>query len=805
MRRGSMSRKSRERREKNKPVRPDEYFSNGTFEMARFGKNTLMVNNQTQEDHEAMTQYLCTEYPYKYNSISCKVESLKNKVTKCNPFSLLMYLRDLSIMGHLNTFSEVEHSDETVAVIRAQEYIQSILVSTESNQIFMTPEEESLLYTQILDDFKELYNEFQSFYHYWAAHTQEMTEIDSSRLAEIISSQYMYWVRGNRYQIFELEPIKSLLPPHDEILLELFGLSSLEVIEGLKKLQYSLTQGYADAMMDLCQEFESFLATVDSGISPEEVHKHAEERIAKIFEKLRGKDLIDVAFITGWDSRFIDMLSYELGECSTFWEQREFSGWPITELPVVKKPFIKIDGISYAFLYYTLFDNIYRNIQKGIMQRKPEYLETWKTKQTQTSERMVKEIFLRLLPGAEAYVGNYYPAKNSLKQTNENDIILSYQNNLFIIEVKAGSFPSTPPITDFEAHIKAYQKLAEVADSQCSRTLEYIEKHSPAQFYDHNKTPTFSLPSLDTFDDVFTFSVTVDNFNTFAAKAEKSSVISLKEETIIISYDDLLVYAGYFDEPIWFLHYLKQRKAAMHAPQYQMQDEFDHLGLYIDRNLYALNPSQYGDVKNIFWQGFAQPLDEYFNLLFSNPSVAKKPTQNIPKQISEIISYLGKNVSPKKIRFAHHLLDLSADAREELAEIINYTVSRQKVLKRTTPIVMLGEIKFCVFITLPGIIQYSIEEQLDYTYAVASRNEDIPVMLVSLTYDSDNKLVSATETKCLFSDLDEENIERVRKMGQETARDLVLQYRKKHGKIGRNDYCPCGSGKKHKFCCIQLL
>lgn len=800
-----MSRKSRERREKNKPVRPDEYFSNGTFEMARFGKNILMLNNQTEEDHEAMTQYLCTEYTSKYNFISYKVESLKNKVAKCNPFSLLMYLRDLSIIGHINTFSEVDHSDETVAVIRAQEYIQSILVSTESNHIFMTREEEILFYTQILDDFKELYNEFKFFYHFWAAHIQKLTGIDSSRLTEIVSSQYMYWVRGNRYQIFELEPMKSLLPPHDEILLELFGISSLEVIEGLKKLQYSLTQGYADAIMELGQEFDLFLAAVDSGITPEEAHKRAEKRTAKILGKLNGKDLIDVEFITGWTSRFIDILSYGLGEYSSFWGKEEFAGWPITELPVAKKPFIRIDGISYAFLYYTLFDNIYRNIQKGIMQQKPEYLETWKEKQTQASEKMVKELFLKLLPGAEAHVGNYYPVKKSLKQTNENDIIITYHNNLFVIEVKAGSFPSTPPITDFEAHIKAYQKLAEVADSQCSRTLKYIENHSPAQFYDHDKNPTFSLPSLDTFDSVFTFSVTVDNFNSFAARAEKSSVISLKEETIIISYDDLLVYAGYFDEPIWFLHYLKQRKAAMHAPQYQMQDEFDHLGLYIDRNLYALNPSQYGDVKNIFWQGFAQPLDEYFNLLFSNPSIAKKPTQNIPKQISEIISYLGKNVSPEKIRFAHHLMDLSADAKEEFAGKINYILSRQKLLKRTIPIVMLGEIKYCVFITIPGIIPYSIEEQLDYTYAVASRNEDIPVMLVSLTYDSDNKLISATETKCLFSDLEEENIERIRKMGQEKARDLVFQYRKKHGKIGRNDYCPCGSGKKYKFCCIELF
>lgn len=70
---------------------------------------------------------------------------------------------------------------------------------------------------------------------------------------------------------------------------------------------------------------------------------------------------------------------------------------------------------------------------------------------------------------------------------NENDIIIIFQNSLFIIEVKAGSFPASPPITDFNAHIEAYRKLAETADSQCSRTLEYIRKHTPAQFYNHEK------------------------------------------------------------------------------------------------------------------------------------------------------------------------------------------------------------------------------------------------------------------------------------------------------------------------------
>lgn len=715
-----------------------------------------------------------------------------------------MYLRSLAIMSQINIFSEMKFLSNPNVIIIAQEYIQSILVSTEITcDSSMTNEEEWALYNQIVNDFDGLYKESMFFYPFWAAKIRNLEEIDSALLDETVEAQYMYWVRGNRYQIYELEPLKSLLPPHDSVLQELFGVSAADVINGLEKLRYSLSQGYADTIMDLEKEYNLFSQAVDAGASSESVLKDAKERMSKITGKLYGSDLINVATVTGWDSRFIDMLSYGINECAAFWDGCEFAGWPIAELPVVKKPFIKIKGTSYAFLYYALFDNIYRNIQKGIMQRKPEYLENWKEKQTKASEAMVKDLFLKLLPGAEAHIGNYYPVKNSLKQTSENDIIIVYQDYLFVVEVKAGSFPSTPPIMDFDSHIKAYRKLAEAADSQCSRTVKYIANHSPAQFYDHDKNPTFSLSSLNTFDDVFTFSVTVDNFNEFAAKAEKSNVIKLREETVVISYDDLLAYAGYFDSSICFLHYLKQRKAAMRVPQYQMYDEFDHLGLYIDRNLYALDPSQYGDAKKVIWQGFRKDLDQYFNLLFANPSAAEKPIQNMPVQIAEIIEYLERDISPEKIRLAHYLLDLSSDARKNLAEQIEYALKRQRELNHAVPATAFGDIKYCAFISIPGVIPYPVQAQLDYTYAAASRNENVPAMWISLEYDDKNRLLSANGKKCFFTDLTGDDIERIRCMGQQKARDWVLQYKMNYGKIGRNDYCPCGSGKKYKFCCID--
>lgn len=798
-----MSKKSRERREKHKAMRPDDYYTNGAIEMAQFGKNTIIRNNRTEAQQAEYVKLLSSEYPARYQAINEKIEALKKKVVKCDPYGLLLYLRSMALSTQINLFSEIQLYVDGNAIVRAQEYVQSIIVSVPNEyNPSESDEDQQALYEEILSDYEYLSKELMVFYIYWSAHTEKTKGIHGERLNDIVESQYMYWVRGNRYQVFELEPLRDLLPPHDSVLQELFGVTATEIISGLEKLQYSLSQGYADAMMDFGDNYQSFLDSVGDGMTPDAVMESTRGEVEPVVNKLFGDGLIDVSAITGWDARFIDALSLEVGADTSFFDDQEFSGWPIVELPVMKKPFIKLNGKTYAFLYYALFDNIYRNIQKNITGRKSDYLDTWKLYQTQISEEMVRDLFLKILPGAEAHIGNYYPVKNSLKQMNENDIIIVYHNYLFVIEVKAGSFPNTPPITDFNAHISAYHSLAEVADNQCSRTLDYIASRPAPQFYTKDKVLKFGVGNLTSFDDVFTFSVTVDNFNEFAAKAEKLSVISLKRQTVVISFDDLLVYAGYFDSPVRFLHYLKQRKAAMAVPQFQMHDEFDHLGLYIDRNLYAMNPSQYGDVQNVFWQGFREEIDDYFNMLYVAPEQVSKPEQKIEGEFREILDWIDTHISPENIRLAHFLLDLSNEARAGLSDQIKYVIRRQREINCQIPIAAFGDIKYCVFVSTPDVPSASADQKRDYVYSIASRNEAIPVMRISIEYDEKATLVNVSAEQCYFSDLRPDEYDRIRALGQKNARDWVMQAKSKNGKVGRNDYCPCGSGKKFKFCCL---
>ncbi len=211
---------------------------------------------------------------------------VEGKVLRCDPYKLLMYLRSVAISTQINVFSEIDYSTEANAILRAQEYVQSIIISSEPNEeVVLSDDEEEKYFHKSLPNSKMYIMSF-SYFIIIGQHIFKTTEISDERLKEIVEAQYMYWVRGNRYQIFELEPLKALLPPHNEVLQSLFGVTSDEVISGLEKLRYALSQGYADSFMELGEEYQAFIDAVDAGADPEIVLENSKERATKIMGKV---------------------------------------------------------------------------------------------------------------------------------------------------------------------------------------------------------------------------------------------------------------------------------------------------------------------------------------------------------------------------------------------------------------------------------------------------------------------------------------------------------------------------------------
>jgi hypothetical protein len=801
-----------------KTKNPDEYFNNGIFEMARYGNQTIVKNNMTPEDFEKYQNYYAYNFVAKKAEIDEIVKFVRNDITKCDPLLLLQYCRDMTMMAQLGKHSEISYSEDDNIAVRALEYVQSVIVSTKLRQCTWVDDDKHARYIMnVFEKIAELYKKVYGFYIYWGYNALKEGIIESELVDFIIEAQSLYLVRGNRYQIFQLEPLKKLLPAHDDIMVEVFDLSTTDILTGLGKLEHSLSQGRADAWNNILKSYEKFLQDAEeienlNGIDSKEIlaffHEHFSEPNEELFidfEGALGVSLNDVKSITNWNDKFIRALSFQVGEYQDFFNDSEYSGWPVVELPTSCKPFITFGDKSYCFDYYSLFDNFYRVIQKEIAKQRPDYVDSWNSIQAQASEEMVEEILCRLLPGAQTFRDNYYPVSNSLKQMNENDLLVIFDDVLIIVEIKAGSFPQSPPIVDFNAHIKAYKTLIEKADHQCERTQQYINSHPVAKFYAADKKEKLKIEKCK-IREIFTLSITIDNINSFANRAEKMNFLNLKSSTISISFDDLLSYTKYFDSPLNFLHFLRQRKLATSVTKLLLYDELDHLGMYIQYNVYPVIVSEVADsVGKIFFHGYREELDNYLCRLHYPKISIEKPEQKIPSLIKEMISVMDEQKTRQRTYLSSFLLDFSDEARNELVDALKQTFNRKLKLARPLPLLAFGGIRYCVFVNIEDMPDMDYNDRQDYVYATALRNRELSLTWIDLYVDKSFKVLRVEGRECQSADIDHSDYDRIYELSLAYAKSRVDTAKRNspNGKIGRNNYCPCGSEKKFKRCCIN--
>lgn len=790
----------------NKSHIPDDYFQTGPFEVARFGRLVVMRNNRSPEEQTVWMRECQEELPKQAKIITDNVAHIRELVSRCNPLELMKYIHFRVLKTQVNQFSEFNQSSEDIMLTGAQDYIQALLLSKDNcfNEAD-SPQEQQVLWDLVLAEIEDLYKQINAFYHLWGADQMLKKEIPDDKIDSIIEAQMMYLVKGYRYQVFELDPISHLLPPQNDILVEAFGITAQQVIDGLRQLQYSLAQGFADASSELMNCYDHYCKEISIGGSRESAlsQSGASEETSSLINKVFGASLNDVQDVTGWPASFIEALSWEVGECKDYYHDNPYSWWPIIDLPTRLRPFIQIGKAYYVFGYHELFDNIYRIISKAIFRVNDVFKDKWNKNQNIASEQMVKEIFQRLLPGAEAYLSNFYPVNTSLKQTNENDILILYDDVLLVIEVKAGSFPQTPPITDYNAHIHGYRALAEQPDSQCARTIEYLNKNETATFFNKDKSFKMDIRRGD-YRQIYSFSVTIDNFNEVAARIEKCNAIHMSSKTIVVSYDDLLAYAYYFSSPLVFLHYLEQRIRAIDVQSLQLYDELDHLGLYIKHNMYSITARELPQVKRITWNGYREQLDQYYNKLIYPELKAKKPEQVIPSDIQKILNCIERQRKPNRVLLSSYLLNLCDDARKELSQLVYDVRQMEYSTLRLYPIIGTDGATYVIFIDVPGIAIFSEPDREDYLYTSFINNIEESMMRIDLKYGKDNNVLDVSWQKIKTCDISKEDIIRLQPSVKLLAQRRLRKFLESHPDgIKPEDTCPCASGKMYMNCCMN--
>lgn len=782
-----------------KKIKADEYFNNGIFEMARFGRHTIIKNNMSEKQIQDYKSQLKKLYTTKILEINNEIEKIKEDILKCNPLQLLSFSANITLLDFITTSSYPEKINTNIN--RSTEFIQSIFVSspssiTKSNYINSTDK-----FQNIIESIDKLHTKIAEFYFSYAENIKDLyPDIEEQTIEALIESQLMYLVRGKRYQFFEMDYYNSLLIEHNDIFLELFGIDSSAIISGIKNIQYSLSQGFLDSYTNLYSSFKKFQSG-DKDIQTFSDDKDFKESIDKIF----GTDLRNIAKVTNWPESLLKELSWDLNDSQVnFFNNSTFSGWPVTYLPVFQRPFIKIDNQYYCFDYYVFIDYFYRVLQKTITRLKPQY--RWSDNQQIASEKMVENIFKTILPNCITYTSNYYPINNSSKNFAENDLLVKYDEILIIVEVKAGSFIYTTPMEDFENHIESYKSLIEKADHQCNRTLAYLQQNESAKIYtqNHNIKATIDMKNISK---IYMISVTIDNINTFAAKAEKLNFLKLSNSTISIGVDDLMAYKKYFDSPLTFLHFLEQRMLATKEKKLILNDELDHLGMYIKHNHYPLALQNTENYDRVNFHGYRSDLDRYFNSLYHAQSNIIKPTQPLPTLFKEIINWLDNANIKNRVMMANFLLDFSQESKEQLSASVLSVIEKQNYSKIMTPILSAGvgkdALRFTCFINQKNINEFTEKRKRDYTLASLYRDKDDDRYLIDLYLNQDNKIRKVFIQKFYKKDILPYEKNAIKKLSDELAEKRCIKFKKNlKRKIGRNELCPCGSGLKYKKCCL---
>ena len=266
-----------------------------------------------------------------------------------------------------------------------------------------------------------------------------------------------------------------------------------------------------------------------------------------------------------------------------------------------------------------------------------------------------------------------------------------------------------------------------------------------------------------------------------------------------------MVYRDYFECPLQFIHFLYQRRAATLVETLVLNDELDHLGMYIFNNCYALFAATLGSDEHtkMNYTGYREELDTYFTQLYHKQLHPQKPQQELPELFKLILKHLERNGRDDKIVIANYLLNFDFEARNALSEQINATFRRQAETQRQQVICAFGKeehsLRYTCFISQPHIEEISNNSKIEYVLGDIARYNEDDRALITLAFNEigefkflDFKLYTKTD---IGNDYD-----KYYEIGDSHALSRVRNYLLTHKKIGRNDMCPCGSGLKYKKC-----
>lgn len=816
----------RKRFKKVKPELPHEQFTYGPLQLLRFGNKAVMTTNWNEEEYKEFIAGLSEQYPIVVQEIDEIVNQIVSTISVLPPDQVLMRAYVELCLSSQNITVEADVTEEQTIALRMIDYIQSLIAATPRREIQkreLSDEDWYNLKQSVSALFRKLNSEYALCS---SAHRKTTGSIYNDAMEEFLVRAQMHWcnVRGNYYQIHQVEVLSDLLRNQSKLIQNAYGLTSDELMGEIKKIWHSLTFGFSEATESMSKIHTQVMAEVarmenqkdavykyDSPMAMmNEIIRYLghEDVLQQATNKVFGMDLFDICKITSLPKVFLDDFSWEPGQETNFLADGEFKGWPLRIQPIFSRPFLKLNNTYYCFDLYSLFDNFYRQIEKKIFQRSVVEKTEWISNRKEISENLPIKYFKRLLPGATILPEAYYPIvteSGSTKNHAEADCIIVYDDHLFIIEIKAGAFTYTSPANDLPAYINSLEALVGAPSKQGQRFLKYMESAEEVEIFDSKRLPVWKLRKGD-FRCKTICAITLDPFTELSAQAHHLHKVGVDvgdTPTWPLSLADLRVYSDIFVSPLEFLHFVEQRMFASRSDILRLDDELDHLGLYLEHNNYVMHAESLskGSTRMQF-DGYRSTVDAYFSAKLKGSKELNLPTQAVPPRIREVIDFLTTQDKPHGSRIASYLLDFSGDWRSDLDRWIDSELAAIPQRGYCLPLSAVGDVRLTIFVYVEGITELKYDLAVEHSQAAIIASGEADRTLLELTY-AVKGLTQVRMSTVSLDGLSSEHFAKLKEKAKNIKEKRLARSVANFGKLRRNELCPCGSGKKFKRCCMS--
>ena len=770
----------------------DECYDINGIRLERHGRLVYMQNHRTKQQQDAFDRCVVKQFPMAKRKMSELVNEAIDKIVHCDP-KLLLLIASLQSALHRTKHQDDEGEMRT----RALEFVQNVLVTHRCvSDSEMAEDDRRMRCFDAVRAVEEMYLELRQFSFYFRYMAEQLT--DEKPLAGFISDvQMFYLVRGKRDVHFHSRYFSLLLGPHDQTFRDKFGIPSALIVEGITKLADRL---FYDGPM-LIRKHDMILNAIEKKFR----RRSARGLVALQWNWLRQEaeniEHFNVGKITGWTDCLMEALSSSLASKDEP-VTHEYQFWPIDDLQIKDRPFVRIDGNYYCFDYYTFVDNIYRALFNAI--RVGDETGRWSKLQTQAIESAVGDVFEHLLPGCLQLRNVLYNASGRAGDLRELDLVVLASGITFVVEDKGVYLDHASPLLNFDKVRSFYEKGLAKAGKQSRKFQDYFDSSEEIVFLNADGSEALRVKRSD-MGKLCRMCVTVDGENNMTSSTMRLKDISVDAKgLVVISLDDLLVYERYFDSPMMFLAYVDYRCRQTEYEDVSSADELDHLGLFIGGRGYA------DGLRQLCCDGAMLSLSDYHSLLndffqsLSDPRV-KKPELYVPIGLRRLMDQIWKLSLSDKTRLAAFLTSLDDKCKDWLADMLE----REQQLQRQGDHQRLRS-TFCNVSDKASGLSMLVNTQWgarlpEETWrlnlqGVMKKFEESSRYVLVLEYDPGGALADISLTKVHFEDLTADE-ERVEAMITEIKQRVVAHVRKEKGCPGRNDPCPCGSGLKYKRCC----